>query len=68
MIQNLVADDSHHLEALLATNAVDDHVSVDANEVLAIQNSVFVLWYSTVSMTLVISPCACRGVPVRQCR
>ena len=43
MIQNLVADDSHHLEALLAANAVDNHVSMDANEVLAVQDSVFVL-------------------------
>jgi hypothetical protein len=68
MIQNLVADDSHHLEALLATDAVDNHVSVDANEVLAIQDCVFVLCYPTVSMTLVISFCTCRGVPGRQCR
>lgn len=43
MIQNLVANNSHHLEALLAANTVDDHVSVDPNEVLAVQNSVFVL-------------------------
>ena len=68
MIQNLVADDSHHLEALLAANAVDNHVSMDANKVLAIQNGVFILWCLTVSMTLVMSLHACRGVPVRQCR
>lgn len=68
MIQNLVTDDSHHFEALLAANAVDNHVSMNANEVLAIQNGVFILWCSIVSMTLVMSPYACRGVPVQLCR
>jgi hypothetical protein len=43
VIQNLVTDDSHHLEALLAANAVDNHVSVDADKMLAVQDSVFVL-------------------------
>jgi hypothetical protein len=43
VIQNFVANDSHHLEALLAADAVDDHVTVDADEVLAVQNGVFVL-------------------------
>lgn len=43
MIQNLVADDSHHLKALLAADAVDNHVSMNANEMLAIQNGVFIL-------------------------
>ena len=68
MIQNLVADDSHHLKALLAADAVDNHVSMNANEMLAIQNGVFILWCSTVSMTLVISLYDCRGVPVQLCR
>jgi hypothetical protein len=43
VIQNLVANDSHHLEALLAADAVDNHVTVDADKVLAVQNGVFVL-------------------------
>ena len=68
MIQNLVADDSHHLEALLATNTVDNHVSMDANEVLAVQDSVFVLWCLNISITLATSLHIRRGIPVQQCR
>lgn len=43
VVQNLIPDDSDHLKALLASDAVDDHVAVDANEVLAVQNRVFIL-------------------------
>jgi hypothetical protein len=43
VIQNLVANDSHHLEALLAADAVNNHVTVNADKVLAVQNGVFVL-------------------------
>jgi hypothetical protein len=68
VIQNLVANDSHHLETLLAADAVDDHVTVDADEVLAVQNGVFVLWSSSVSTALVIFLFSCRSVPVQQCR
>jgi hypothetical protein len=68
VIQNLVANDSHHLKTLLAANAVDNHVTVDTNEVLAVENSVFVLWCLTISMVLVMFPCPHQGVPVQQCR
>lgn len=68
MIQNLVANDSHHLETLLAADAVDNHVSVNPNEVLAVEDSVFVLWCFTISMVLVMFPYPLQGVPVQQCR
>ena len=43
MVQNLVANDAHHLEALLAADRVDDHVTVDANEVFGVEDAVLVL-------------------------
>lgn len=43
MIQNFIPDDSDHLKALLATDTVNNHVSMDADEVLAVQNGVFIL-------------------------
>ena len=54
MIQNLVANDPHHLETLLAADAVDNHVSMDTNEVLAVEDSVFVLHCLSISMILVM--------------
>ena len=43
MVQDLISDDAHHLEALLAADRVDDHVAVDTNEVLRVENAVFIL-------------------------
>jgi hypothetical protein len=43
VIQNLITNDSDHLEALLTSHRVDDHVPVDANVVLAVEKTVFVL-------------------------
>lgn len=43
MVEDLVADDATHFEALLARDRVDDHVAVDADEVLAVEDGVFVL-------------------------
>ena len=43
VVQDLVSDDAHHLEALLAADRVDDHVAVDADEVLGVENAVLVL-------------------------
>lgn len=43
MVQDLISDDAHHLEALLAANRVDDHVAVDADEVLGVEDAVFIL-------------------------
>lgn len=43
VVQDLVSDDAHHFEALLAADGVDDHVAVDADEVLGVENAVLVL-------------------------
>jgi hypothetical protein len=43
VVQNLVSYDAHHLEALLAADRVDDHVAMNANEVLGVKNAVLVL-------------------------
>lgn len=43
MVQDLVADDPCHLEALLGGDRVDNHVAVDADEVLRVENAVFIL-------------------------
>jgi hypothetical protein len=43
MIQNLIPYDPHHLKALLARDRVDDHVSVDPNEMLRIEDRVLIL-------------------------
>ena len=43
VIENLVAYDPGHLEALLAGDRVHDHVAMDADEVLGVENAVFIL-------------------------
>lgn len=43
MIKNLIPDDPHHFEALLARDRVDNHISMNTNKVLAIKNRVFIL-------------------------
>jgi hypothetical protein len=43
VVQDLVPDDAHHLEALLAADRVDDHVAVDADKVLGVEDAVLVL-------------------------
>ena len=43
MIQYLIPDDSAHLKALLARDRVDDHVAMNADEVLAVEDGVLVL-------------------------
>lgn len=43
MVEDLVANDAHHLKRLLRADRVDKHVAVDANEVLGIENRVFIL-------------------------
>lgn len=43
VVQNLVPDDAHHLKALLAADRVDDHVAVDADKVLGVEDAVLVL-------------------------
>lgn len=43
VVEDLVADDAGHLEALLARDRVDNHVPMDADEVLRVQDAVFIL-------------------------
>jgi len=43
VIENLIANDADHFEALLASDTVNDHVTMNADEVFAIQDSVLVL-------------------------
>jgi hypothetical protein len=43
MVENLVADDAGHLEALLAGDRVDYDVTVDADEVLRVEDAVLIL-------------------------
>lgn len=43
VVQDLVPNDAHHLKALLAANRVDDHVAVDADKVLGVEDAVLVL-------------------------
>jgi hypothetical protein len=43
VIEDLVADDACHLEALLACDRVDDHVTVDTNEVLRVKDAILIL-------------------------
>nr|POF07767.1 hypothetical protein CFP56_75713 [Quercus suber] len=43
MIEDLVPNDAAHLKALLVADRVDDHVAVNADEVLAVQDSVLIL-------------------------
>jgi hypothetical protein len=43
VVKDLVPDDADHLEALLAADRVDDHVAVDSDEVLGVEDAVLVL-------------------------
>lgn len=43
MIQDLIPDYPTHFEALLGGDGVHDHIAVDADEVFAVEDGVFVL-------------------------
>lgn len=43
VVEDLLANDSDHFKALLGSDRVDDHVAVDANEVLAVEYRVLIL-------------------------
>jgi hypothetical protein len=49
VVEDLVADDARHFEALLAGDRVDDDVAVDADKVLRIKDAVFILREARVS-------------------
>jgi hypothetical protein len=43
VVQDFVPDDLHHLKRLQRRHAVDEHVAVDADEVLRVEDAVLVL-------------------------
>lgn len=43
MIENLVPQDAHDLEGLARSHRVDQHVGMSADEVLGVENAIFVL-------------------------
>jgi hypothetical protein len=43
VVEDLVADDACHFEALLAGDGIDDEVAMDADEVLRVEDAVLVL-------------------------
>lgn len=43
MIEDLLAEDGDHFEGLSGCEGVYEHVAVDADEVLGVQDTVFVL-------------------------
>ena len=47
MVQDLIANDARHFKALLGGDRVDNHVAMDANKVLRVENTVFILEDST---------------------
>jgi len=43
MIQDLVSDNLDHLKRLRRSNRVDEHVAMNPNEMLGVQDAVFIL-------------------------
>jgi hypothetical protein len=43
MVQDLISDDAHHLEALLAADRIDNHIAMNTNKVLGVEDAVLVL-------------------------
>lgn len=43
MVEDFIADNLHHLERLHRRNRVDEHVAMNTNKVLRIQDAVFIL-------------------------
>lgn len=43
MVEDLVPDDACHFKGLLGCDAVDNHVAMDADKVLRVENAVFIL-------------------------
>jgi hypothetical protein len=48
VVQNLVSDYPRHLEALLAGHRVHNHVAMNADEMLGIEDTVFILKWSEI--------------------
>jgi len=43
VVEDLVTNNTRHLETLLACDGVDDHIAMDANEVLRVKNAILIL-------------------------
>jgi len=43
VIQNLISDNLNHLKRLRGSNRVNQHIPMNANEVLRVQNRIFIL-------------------------
>ena len=43
MVENFVADDLDHLESRKGGDGIDEHVAVDADEVLRVEDAVLIL-------------------------
>lgn len=43
MVEDLVTDDGYHLKGLSGGDRVDDHVAMDADEMLRVEDAVFIL-------------------------
>lgn len=50
VVQQLLADNLHHLEGGFGGHGVDKHIAVDANEVLAVHDTVLILYTSVSSV------------------
>jgi hypothetical protein len=57
VVEDLVADDAGHFEALLRGYRVDDHVAMDADEVFRIEDAVFILCSSEIVSRRVLKQC-----------
>lgn len=43
VVEDLVADYASHFKRLLISDRIDDHIAVDTDEVLRVENAVFIL-------------------------
>ena len=50
MVQDFVPDDLNHLKGLGRGNRVHEHVAMDSNEVLRVQDGIFILPHAFVSL------------------
>lgn len=43
MVEDLVAQDADHVEGLLGSDGVDEHIAMDTDEMLGVEDAVFIL-------------------------
>lgn len=54
MVENFVSDNLDHLKGRQRRDRIDEHVAMDADEMLAIQNRIFILFKLSRSVRCVI--------------